>query len=67
MKILTVYYSWSNGNTEKIARKLAEACDSDLEQIETEVPYEGSYEAVVEQGKKEVENWINEVRKQVKA
>lgn len=56
MKMLTVYYSWSNGNTEKIARELAEACDSDLEQIETEVPYEGSYEAVVEQGKKEVDS-----------
>lgn len=52
MKMLTVYYSWSSGNTEKIAKELAEACGSDLKQIETEVPYEGGYEAVVDQGRK---------------
>lgn len=39
---------WSNGNTERIAKMLAEATGADLMQIDTEKPYEGSYnEAVV--------------------
>ena len=46
--MLVVYYTWSNGNTERIAKMLAEATGADLMQIDTEKPYEGSYnEAVV--------------------
>lgn len=41
--MLVVYYSWSNGNTEKVAQRLAEACGADIERIET-----------VEQGQREV-------------
>ena len=54
-KILIVYYSWSNGNTKRIAEMLQKATGADIERIETVKPYEGSYEDVVEQGKKEVE------------
>ena len=54
-KMLVVYYSWSNGNTEKIAEQLAEACDADLAQIETTVPYPDDYEETVDQGKREVD------------
>lgn len=52
--VLIVYYSWSNGNTEKIARQLQETISADMIRIETIKPYIGSYEDIVEQGKKEV-------------
>ena len=53
-KILVVYYSWSNGNTEKIAEQLADACDADLARIETVEPYPEDYEQTVQQGQDEV-------------
>lgn len=54
-RMLVVYYSWSNGNTEKIAKELAEAKHADLAKIETVEPYTGSYNEVVDQGQREVE------------
>lgn len=54
-RMLVAYYSWSNGNTKKIAEELASAKNADLVRIETAEPYTGSYEEVVEQGKQEVE------------
>ena len=54
-KLLTVYYSWSNGNTERIAKKLQSAAGGDLLKIDTAVPYSGSYNEVVEQGQREVD------------
>ena len=54
-KMLVVYYSWSNGNTEKIAEQLVKACGADLAQIETAVPYPDDYEETVDQGKREVD------------
>lgn len=53
--MLVVYYSWSNGNTKKIAEELARQTGADLARIETKVPYSGDYNAVVEQGKQETE------------
>lgn len=53
-KMLIVYYSWSNGNTERIAKKLRDATDAELLKIETVVPYIGSYDEVVSQGQDEV-------------
>ena len=50
-KILIVYYSWSNGNTERIAEMLQKATGADLAKIETVKPYEGSYQDKVNQGK----------------
>ena len=54
-KMLVVYYSWSNGNTKKIAEQLANKTGADIARIETAEPYSGSHEDVVEQGKREVE------------
>lgn len=53
-KTLVVYYSWSCGNTEKIAEQLADACDADIARIETVVPYPEDYQETVDQGRREV-------------
>lgn len=53
-KLLIAYYSWSNGNTERIAKMLQAAAGADLVRIDTAVPYSGSYDDVVEQGQQEV-------------
>ena len=54
-KLLIVYYSWSNGNTERIAKKLQHIAGGSLLKIDTAVPYSGSYNDVVEQGHHEVD------------
>ena len=54
MNLLIVYYSWSNGNTQKIAEQLRLATGADIARIETVKPYEGSYMNVVNQGQREV-------------
>lgn len=41
-KLLIVYYSWSNGNTEKIAKMLQKETGGDLLKIDTKTPYAGS-------------------------
>ena len=53
-KLLIVYYSWSNGNTERIAKELQSVAGGDLLKIDTAVPYSGSYDEVVDQGRREV-------------
>ena len=53
--MLVAYYSWSNGNTKRIAQKLADETGADIARIETTEPYRGSHEEVVEQGQREVE------------
>ncbi len=53
-KLLIVYYSWSNGNTERIAKILQAATGADIARIETVTPYSGSYDDVVAQGQDEV-------------
>lgn len=54
-KMLVLYYSWSCGNTERIARELADACGADLERIETKEAYPDDYDETVEIGKREVD------------
>lgn len=54
-KMVVVYYSWSNGNTKRIAEQLVNETGADVARIETAEPYRGSHEEVVEQGKREVE------------
>ena len=54
-KLLIIYYSWSNGNTERIAKMLQSETDSDILKIDTIVPYSGSYDDVVNQGQNEVQ------------
>lgn len=53
-KAIVIYYSWSNGNTKRIAEQLAGEIGADLARIDTVKPYEGSYEEVVSQGQREV-------------
>ena len=52
-KLLIVYHSWSNGNTEKIAKMLQKETGGDLLKIDTKTPYAGSYDEVVAQGQEE--------------
>ena len=54
-KLLIVYYSWSCGNTERIAKSLQSVTGGDLLRIDTAVPYTGSYDDVVAQGQREVQ------------
>ena len=49
-KMLIVYYSWSNGNTKRIAEQLQTATGADIVRIETVQPYQGTHNAVVRQG-----------------
>ena len=49
MKTLIVYYSYSHGNTKKIAEALRKATGADIERIETVKKY-GPYEETVEVG-----------------
>lgn len=53
-KALVVYYSWSYGNTERIAERLAKTIQADIACIDTVVPYIGGHEEVVQQGQDEV-------------
>lgn len=54
-KMLIVFYSWSNGNTERVAKMLQKITGADMAQIETVIPYTGSYDDVVQQGQQEVQ------------
>lgn len=56
MKTLIVYYSFTAGNTKRIAEKIQSVIGGDLVRLETVVPYPTDYETVVSQGKKEVNN-----------
>lgn len=53
-KTLVVYYSWSNGNTKRIAKELSSAIHADMVQIDTVVPYPSDYDETVSQGQDEV-------------
>ena len=53
-KLLIVFYSWSCGNTERVAKALQRAAGGDLLKIDTAAPYSGSYNDVVDQGQDEV-------------
>lgn len=54
-KMLIIYYSWSNGNTRRIAEQLQAATGADLAEIDTITPYQGSHQQVVDQGLRETE------------
>lgn len=53
-KAIVIYYSWSNGNTKRIAEQLAEGIGADIVWIDTVQPYKGSSDEVVSQGQREV-------------
>ena len=54
-KMLIAYYSAVNGNTRRIAQQLQAATGADMEAIETLEPYTGSHQAIVDQGRREVD------------
>jgi flavodoxin len=54
-RMLIVVYSWSNGNTRKIAELLQEKTGADLAAIDTVTPYPADYNTTVTQGQREVE------------
>lgn len=53
-RMLIVYYSVSNGNTRRIAEQMKAVTGADMAEIETVVPYTGSYNEIVDQGQREV-------------
>lgn len=54
-KMLIVYYSWSNGNTKKIAEELQKATGADLARIDTLSAYKNqSYDEVVRESEKDI-------------
>jgi len=55
-KMLIVYYSFTSGNTKRIAEQLQNFTGADIAEIETIVPYTGSYEDIVSQGQDEVQS-----------
>lgn len=55
MKPLILYYSYG-GNTQRIAEMVHNAIGGDLVRIDTVKPYTGSYNSVVDQGQREVNN-----------
>lgn len=66
MKSIVIYYSYG-GNTRKIAEKMQKALGADAAEIETVRPYTGGYDAVVEQGQREVNSGFMPEIKPVKA
>lgn len=54
MKTLTVYYSFTAGNTKGIAEKVHASVGGDIVRLETVKPYPTDYDAAVEQGEEEV-------------
>lgn len=53
MKPLILYYSYG-GNTQQIAQRIQQRLGGDLARIQPVVPYPEDYNAVVDQGKREV-------------
>ena len=57
MKKVIVYYTY-RGNTKSIAEMIQKSTGADIARIETVVSYDGDYNSVVNQGKKEVDNRV---------
>lgn len=63
MNILVLYYSFS-GNTKRIAKLIQNKLNCDITEIETVVPYTGSYNSIVDQGQREVNSgYMPEIKK----
>ena len=54
MKTLIVYFSFTAGNTKRIAEQVHNEVGGDLVRLETQIPYPSDYNQVVAQGKEEV-------------
>ena len=55
MKTLIVYFSYTAGNTKRIAELVQATVGGDIVRLEPVKAYEGSYNDVVSQGQEEVE------------
>lgn len=67
MKSLVVYYSQARGNTKRIAEMIVKETGFDIVRIDTYIPYAGTYEEIVEQGKDEVKRKVMPNLKPVEA
>ena len=54
-KTLVVYFSYTTGNTKRIAEKISKVLNADMDVLEPELPYSKDYDKVVEQGEEEVQ------------
>ena len=66
MKTLILYYSYG-GNTRKIAQMIRQEIGGNLEESETVKPYTGYYDAVVDQGQREIDSGFMPEIKPLKA
>ena len=55
MKTLILYYSYG-GNTRRVAQMIQKEVGGDLAEIQTVQPYTGDYNAVVDQGQREIDS-----------
>lgn len=55
-KTLVVYFSYTAGNTKRIAEKVSKTLGADIVALEPETPYPTDYDKVVEQGEQEVKD-----------
>lgn len=53
-KMLIASFTYTNGNTQRIAEALQKATGADIARIETVTPYPDDYDATVEQAQREV-------------
>ena len=53
-KALVVYFTYTNGNTKRIAERAQKSLNADIAAIETKVPYPRDYNQVVNQAQEEV-------------
>lgn len=54
-KTLVVHFSYTTGNTKRIAEKISKVLNADMDVLEPELPYSKDYDKVVEQGEEEVQ------------
>lgn len=54
-RMLILYYSQACGNTRMVAERLQAKTGADIEQIDTTIPYTGTYSEIVDLGKFEVD------------
>lgn len=61
-KMLIIYYSFTSDNTKRIAEELQKATGADIARLYTSREYTGSYDDIVDQGLKEVnEGYMPEI------
>ena len=64
MKALVLYYSKDGGNTELIAKRVAEGIGADIERVETVLEYDGS--TIDDQTQKEIEESSSQISDRIR-